>query len=227
MKFNYDDAGRVYRSFLVELVQDEEVIGSLMFEDNNVHHNWQYGTYMTDEGMGNAYNLIGLENLSMRVTVAKTNESDDGGPDIIEEQVYEQPVSFTIGEQSGVYGAYIPDNNLMYGSYYFSYVPVYSGYLGNYTCQLRLECSSGTIYTCNAALSMKGDRVEVYLTNAFEGFNEETFEEDFDGPTKITLIVSIYGYEDTGDSTASNSELVLMDEYEIVLYESYQFMLSA
>ena len=215
IKFNFDDAAHVYQGFLVTIIVDDAEAGYLMFEGDTVTHDWMYGSFYGPNGTPvNPAQFTG-SNIQIKVSASVLNvdAEENGGPDIIEQDVYmEDHVTFTVNQSKEIYGARIVYNTIYMGSIEIPVSPVYSGEPDDYEVQIIFECQSGNTYTCNFDLPSRGNYTYVIIRECEEGFTDEQASADFAYPVKVSMK---YRLTNATDYTT------------MVLYGSFVFELSA
>ena len=216
IKFNFDDAAHVYQGFMVTIIVDDAEAGYLMFEGDTVtHHDWMYGSFYGPNGTPvNPAQFTG-SNIQIKVSASVLNvdAEENGGPDIIEQDLYmEDHVTFTVNQSKEIYGARIVYNTIYMGSIEIPVSPVYSGEPDEYEVQIIFECQSGNTYTCNLDLPNRGNYTYVLVRECEEGFSDEQASADFAYPVKVSMKYRLIGQTDYTTK---------------VLYESFVFELSA
>ena len=223
IKFLYDDAAHIYQSFYVEIILDDQDYAYLMFEGDTVAHNWMYGTVFNSfDGNYEQSNLVEASNVDIRITASMLNvdAEETGGPDIVEEVVYEEKdVIFTLNENQTIYSGIVMNENINNGSYEVAFMPIYTGAPDDYDVYVIFECFDGNIYTCPLSMPNIGSYTYVTLTEGVEDFDESEFWDEFaNNPVKISIKFA----KVIPGQTPAESDYTTM-----VVYESYQFEVSA
>jgi len=222
IKFLYDDAAYVYSGFYVAILLDNQDYAYLSFEGDTLTHDWLYGTVTSStDGTFNQEDLIGAENVTIKVIVTKYNDDaeEDGGPDMIEEEVYsEENVQFTLNEKQTIYGGKVITDYIISGTYEIGIMPIYTGEPDDYVVYYIFECSNQNTYTCPVTLPNMGSYSYASLQTCEEGFDENNFMSDFSEPVKISIKFA----KAQAGTVPDESDYTTM-----VVSESYQFDISA
>ena len=221
IRFLFDNAGRAYSSFAVNILLNDEEYAYLMFEGDTLTHKWLYSTLFNSfDGNYDQMNLVEADNVTIVVTATVYNfdAEENGGPDMIEQEVYrEENVTFTANETTEIYGANIVTDSIVAGIYEVGIMPIYTGSVNDFSCYVIFETQDGNTYTCALTLPAMGNYSYVNLSSCSEGFDEDQFISDFDNPVKVTFK---YAKVEAG-VTPSESDYQAM-----VISESYQFTVS-
>ena len=222
IRFLFDDAAHVYTYFSVDILYNGEEYAYLAFEGETVTGDWLYGTLFNSfDGEYDQSNIVESLNVDIRITASKLNvdAEETGGPDIIEEVVYtENDVTFTLNENPTVYGGHFIGNDIMNGDFTIGFMPIYAGIPDEYSFYVVFECYDGMKYVCPFELPYTGNYSYVNISNGVEDFDEQLFWDQFDGrEVKVSIKFCRPGLDEPTES----------DYITLVIYESYQFTLSA
>lgn len=228
LRFDYDDAGRIYEGFDVQICQNGESLSSLRFEGNTETKDWLYSVYVPD---GEDINdIINADNTSIRVYAYLDTENNPGLEDS-EDPIFEKDVTFTLDQQKEIFGGRIVTDSIMYNMD-IGFQLVYSGQPTDFVdCELVLEGQSGNVYRFSIdQLSPGNNYCCIYMDSNYVSdfpLTEALFQQDFLGaPMKVSI--SYYKNSpsiNTGDGSGIRAGGSDKDgPYVTVLHESFQFI---
>ena len=229
LQFEFNDAAQIYSYFEVQIWKNGQSVTSLRFEGDTVTDEWLYGVLVPD-GM-DINDLIGANDTRI-VVIASLDTETNPWLDTSEEEVYNEPVVFTLDEHKEIYGGHIAGTTIMWGGD-IVFQLVYSGQPEDYVdCELHLEAESGVTYRfAISQLSPGSNYCSIYMDsdNLGDYIDEATFVQDFlNYPMKVSIVY--YKKVSSGGNTGGNTGGIragTQDDkdgpYTVVLHEQIRF----
>lgn len=219
LRFDYDDAGRIYQYFDVQIWQNGESISSLRFEGETVTKDWLYGVFVPDGTDINS--IVNTNNTSIKV-FADVDIENNPGIEELTDPIFEKDVTFTLDQEKEILGGKIVTDAIHYNMD-IVFQLVYSGQPEDFVnCELVLEAESGNIYRFSISqLSPGNNYCTIYMDSDIvseTSLAEDAFQEDFlDHPMKISI--TYYKRIATSGDDPEQSD----GPYSTILYEQFQF----
>ncbi|MBQ6731311.1 MAG: hypothetical protein IJR08_05330, partial [Bacilli bacterium] len=228
LRFEYDDAAKIYQEFDVQICKDNESLSSLRFEGNTKTEEWLYGVFVLD-GL-DINDIINANDTSIKVfTYVDESLNPNIDPNIYEEPIFTKDVTFTLGKEHEIYGGRITYDHIVYNSD-IGFQLVYSGSPDDFTdCELNFKGASGKIYRFTISqLSPGNNYTTIYMDSDYidTAVSESDFQNDFiDHPMKVSVVYYTLTNEvSSGDVTGGSGDTVVKNgPFTTILHESFQF----